>query len=171
MLPRPPGGPPPPPPPGGGGGGVRGGGSGGQGRAQGRQRSDVGTARLPVSTRTLRGCLTGEGRLNKDKEPIPPALCPPYHRRPSDPDGASTVCDEMISDRGVRRATPPGPLPLPLPSGLMAPPGVAVPVLVAGGRGGASCFAALPVFGLCAVHFWPVFFWPTAPAGLCLCNV
>jgi hypothetical protein len=39
---------------GGGAGGCGGGGSGGQGRAQGRQHSDVSTARLPVSTRTLR---------------------------------------------------------------------------------------------------------------------
>jgi hypothetical protein len=42
------------------------GGSGGQGRVQGRQHSDVSTARLPVSARTLRGCLIciGEGQLN-----------------------------------------------------------------------------------------------------------
>jgi hypothetical protein len=67
---------PPPPPPGGGGGG---GGSGGQGRVQGRQHSDVSTARLPVSARTLRGCLIGEGQLNK--ELIPPALGPPFSAR------------------------------------------------------------------------------------------
>jgi hypothetical protein len=54
---------------GGGGGGAgagRGGPRGGQGRVQGRQHSDVSTARLPVSTRTLRGCLIGEGQVNKD---------------------------------------------------------------------------------------------------------
>jgi hypothetical protein len=45
-----------PPRVGGGRGGGEGG-SGGQGRVQGRQHSDVSTARLPVSTRTLRGCL------------------------------------------------------------------------------------------------------------------
>jgi hypothetical protein len=52
--------------------------SDGRGRVQGRQRalstpgSCVGTARLPVSTRTLRGCLVGESQLNK--ELIPPLL-------------------------------------------------------------------------------------------------
>jgi hypothetical protein len=56
-------------PPGRGGGGGQC--SGGQGRVQGRQHSGVSTARLPVSTRTLRGCLIGEGQLNK--EPIPPS--------------------------------------------------------------------------------------------------
>jgi hypothetical protein len=61
------------PPPGRGGGRGRcGGGSGGQGRVQGRKHSDVSTARLPVSTRTLRGCLIGEGQLNKD---ISPPVC------------------------------------------------------------------------------------------------
>jgi hypothetical protein len=49
--------------------GVRGGGSGGQGRIQGRQHSDVGTARLPVSTQTLRVVASyaiGEGQLDKE---------------------------------------------------------------------------------------------------------
>jgi hypothetical protein len=51
---------------GGAGGAARPVASGGQGRVQGRQHSDVSsTARLPVSTRTLRGCLTAEGQLNK----------------------------------------------------------------------------------------------------------
>jgi hypothetical protein len=37
--------------------------------ADSRQHSDVGTAaRLPAITRELRGCLIGEGRLNKEKE-------------------------------------------------------------------------------------------------------
>jgi hypothetical protein len=72
-------------------GGTTGGGSAGHGRVQGRQHSDVSTARLPVSTRTLRGCLIGEGQLNKDIFPptlsgsgaaaptglLPPPLGPP----------------------------------------------------------------------------------------------
>jgi hypothetical protein len=62
---------PPPPGAGGGGAGVVRGGSGGRGSDQGGQRGDVSTERLPASTRTLRGCLIGEGQLNK--ELIPPS--------------------------------------------------------------------------------------------------
>jgi hypothetical protein len=51
----------PPPGAGGGAGVVRGGHSGGRGSDQGGQRGDVSTERLPASTRTLRGCLIGEG--------------------------------------------------------------------------------------------------------------
>jgi hypothetical protein len=73
---------------GGGGGGAVRGGSGGQGRVQGRQHSDVSTARLPVSTRTLRGCLIGEGQLNIELIPSR-RLVQDAHRNVRQPDDGS----------------------------------------------------------------------------------
>jgi hypothetical protein len=65
---------------GGGGGGAGrcggGGDSSGRGSDQGGQRGDVSTERLPASTRTLRGCIIGEGWLTKELIQAHSPSCP-----------------------------------------------------------------------------------------------
>jgi hypothetical protein len=82
------------------GGGERGG-SGGQGQVQGGHHSDVSRSPpwLPVSTRTLRGCLIGEGQLNKE-------LIPPKQHKTTRSPKTTRSCGQLSEARGQRSPAP-----------------------------------------------------------------